>query len=138
MVPAAIVDPSLCGLDLDGPRAHVQQQVKLSVQQLHGKEVHLSVLGAPGFLPVLWFTVGEEDQPVGFGGAEVEGDGAHPFGVPLGQGQVRIRRLKVDGVQRRNIFTLEGNVPLQFHLRVDDASQAGQLQTDVIVLVHHL
>uniref|UniRef100_A0A671VF09 Uncharacterized protein n=1 Tax=Sparus aurata TaxID=8175 RepID=A0A671VF09_SPAAU len=87
MVPGAIVDLCLCGLDLDGAGAHVQQQVQPSIQQLHCKEVHLVVLLALRVPPVLRFTVGEEYQPVGLRRSEVKGDGAHALGVPLRQGQ---------------------------------------------------
>lgn len=82
--------------------------------------------------------MGEEYQTVGFGGAEVKGDGAHALGVPFRQGQVGIRGLKVDGVEGGNIFALEGYVTLEFHLGVHNTGKAGQLQANVIVLVYHL
>uniref|UniRef100_A0A3Q1C5X5 Uncharacterized protein n=2 Tax=Amphiprion TaxID=80969 RepID=A0A3Q1C5X5_AMPOC len=123
MVPGAIVDFSLCGLDLDGAGAHVQQQVQPSIQQLHCKEVHFVVLLALRIPPVLRFTVCEQYQPVGFGGAEIEGDGAHAFGVPLRQGQVGIRCLKVDGVEGGNVLALEDHVTLEFHLGVHNTSK---------------
>lgn len=138
MVPGAVVDLGLCGLHLNGSRAHVQQQVQPSVQQLHCKEVHLVVLLALGVPPVLGLAVGEEDQAVRLGGAEVEGDGAHALCVPLGQCQVGIGGLEVDGVKGGDVLALEHNVTLEFHLGVHDAGQAGQLKADVIVLVHHL
>uniref|UniRef100_A0A8C9YQ21 Uncharacterized protein n=1 Tax=Sander lucioperca TaxID=283035 RepID=A0A8C9YQ21_SANLU len=138
MVPGAVVDLSLCGLDFDGAGAHVQQQVQPTVQQLHRKEVHLVVLLALCVPAVLGLAVGEEYQPVGFRGAEVKGDGAYAFGVPFGQGQVRVRRLEVDGVEGGNVFALEDHITLEFHLGVYDAGEAGQLQPDIIVLVHHL
>lgn len=138
MVPGAIVDLSLCSLDLDGAGAHVQQQVQPSIQQLHCKEVNLVVLLAFCVPPVLGLAMGEEYQPVGFGGAEVKGDGAHTFGVPFWQGQVGVRVLKVDGVEGGNVFAFEDNVTLEFHLGVHDAGEAGQLQADIVVLVHHL
>uniref|UniRef100_A0A3B3CPQ5 Uncharacterized protein n=1 Tax=Oryzias melastigma TaxID=30732 RepID=A0A3B3CPQ5_ORYME len=138
MVPRLIIDFSLRGFDFNGSRSHIQQQKKRSVQQLHGKEVHLVVLLAFGVPPVLRPALGEEDQPVGFGGAEVERDGAHAFGVPLGQSQEGIGRLKVDGVQSGNVFTLEDNVALKLHLRVVDAGEPGELKPDVVVLIHHL
>lgn len=138
MVPGAIVDLCLCGLDLDGAGAHVQQQVQPSIQQLHCKEVHLVVLLALRVPPVLGFAVGEEYQPVGFRCSEVKGDGAHALGVPLRQGQVGVRGLEVDGVEGGNILTLEDHIALELHLGVHDAGEAGQLQADVVVLVHHL
>lgn len=138
MVPGAIVDLCLCGLDLDGAGAHVQQQVQPSIQQLHCKEVHLVVLLALRVPPVLGFAVGEEYQPVGLRRSEVKGDGAHALGVPLRQGQVGVRGLEVDGVEGGNILTLEHHIALELHLGVHDAGEAGQLQADVVVLVHHL
>lgn len=80
----------------------------------------------------------EEYQPVGFGGAEVKGDGAHALGVPFRQGQVGVRSLKVDGVEGGDILALEYHITLEFHLGVHDAGKAGQLQADIVVLVHHL
>lgn len=138
MVPGAVIDLSLRGFDLDGPRAHVQQQVQPSIQQLHRKEVHLVVLLALCISSVLGLTVGEKYQPVGFRGAEVEGDGSHAFGVPFRQGQVGVGGLKVDGVEGGDIFALENNVTLELHLGVHNASKTGQFQADIIVLVHHL
>lgn len=44
MVPGAVIDLCLCGLDLYGAGAHIQQQIQPSVQQLHSKEVYLVVL----------------------------------------------------------------------------------------------
>lgn len=82
--------------------------------------------------------MGEEYQAVGFGGAEVEGDGAHALGVPFWQGQVGVRRLEVDWVKGGNIFALEYHVTLEFHLGVNNAGEPGQLQAYIVVLVHHL
>lgn len=138
MVPGAIVDLGLRGLYLDGSGAHIQQQVEPSVKQLHGKEVHLVILLAFRVPPVLSLAMGEEDQAIGLGGAEVEGDGAYTLGVPLWQCQVGLWRLEVDGVKRGNILTFKHNVALELHLGVDDAGQAGQFQSDVVVFVHHL
>lgn len=82
--------------------------------------------------------MGEEYQPVGFGGAEVKGDGAHTLGVPFWQGQIGIRGLEVDGVECGNVFALKDHIALKFHLWVDNTGEAGELQADVIILVHHL
>ncbi|KAJ0027050.1 hypothetical protein NQD34_018050, partial [Periophthalmus magnuspinnatus] len=138
VVPVPIVDLCLRRFHFDGPGAHIQQQEQPSVQQLHGEEVHLGVLLTLGVPPVLSFALGEEDEPVGFGGAEVERDRSHSFGVPLGQRQRRLRTLEADGVQSGNVLALKDNVALKFHFGVDDAGQTRQLQADVIVLVHHL
>lgn len=138
MVPGAIVDFSLRGFDLDGAGAHVQHQEQSSVQKLHREEVHLVVLQGLRVTSVLRFAVGEEDQPVGFGGAEVEGDGAHTLGVPLGQRQEGVGGLEIDGVQGGDVLALEDHVALEFHLWVHNAGEARQLQADIVVLVHHL
>lgn len=82
--------------------------------------------------------MGEEDESVGFGGPEIEGDGADPLGIPLGQAEVGIRALKVDWVQGGYVFTLKHHFPLELHLGVYDAGQTGELQTDVVILVDHL
>lgn len=82
--------------------------------------------------------MGEEYQSVGFSGAEIKGDGAHTFSVPLWQGKVGVWGLKVDGVHSGNIFTLEYHITLEFHLGVNNAGKAGELQPDVVVLIHHL
>uniref|UniRef100_A0A673N2Z4 Uncharacterized protein n=1 Tax=Sinocyclocheilus rhinocerous TaxID=307959 RepID=A0A673N2Z4_9TELE len=84
MIPGPIVHLVLCGFHFDSPRAHVQQQVQTSIQKLYCKKVHFCVLLATGVLSFLWLPVGEENKTVWFGGTEVEGDGAHAFGVPLG------------------------------------------------------
>uniref|UniRef100_A0A8D0AFE1 Uncharacterized protein n=1 Tax=Sander lucioperca TaxID=283035 RepID=A0A8D0AFE1_SANLU len=98
--------------------SHVQQKVQASIQQLHCKEVHLvfALLSR----------------------AEIERDGSHPLGVPLWEADVGLGSLKRNGVQSGYIFTLVGYFTLDFHLRVHNASQPGQLKTDVIVLIHHL
>jgi len=89
-------------------------------------------------LAFLGLAVGEEDESVGLGGAEVEGDGAHALGVPLGQADEGLGGLEGDGVQRGDVLASVGHLPLDLHLGVHDARQPGQLQADVVVLVHHL
>ena len=137
-MPVPIVDLALRGLDLDGARTHVQQQVQTTLQEFHGKVVHLVVPLAAGVPPVLGLALGKEDQAVGLGRAEVEGDGSHTLGVPLGQAEVGLGRLKGDGVQDGHVLALEHHVALHLHLGVHDASQTRQLQADVVVLIHHL
>lgn len=124
MVPRPVVDFILRCFDLDGTRAHVQEQVQTPVQQLHCEKVHLGVLLAPGGLSVLRLAVSEQDQAVGLRGAEVERDGAHALGVPLGKADVGLRRLERDGVQSGHVLALKHNISLDLHLRVHDARQA--------------
>uniref|UniRef100_A0A8C6U5U1 Uncharacterized protein n=1 Tax=Neogobius melanostomus TaxID=47308 RepID=A0A8C6U5U1_9GOBI len=138
VVPVPVIDLGLRGFDFDRSRAHVQQQIQPSVQQLHGKEVHLGVLLSLGVPPVLSLALGEEDQAVGFGRTEVKGDGSDPLGVPFGQGQRGLWILEADGVQRWDVLTFEDDVALNFHLRVHDAGETRQLQADIVVFVHHL
>uniref|UniRef100_A0AAY5KAY6 Uncharacterized protein n=1 Tax=Esox lucius TaxID=8010 RepID=A0AAY5KAY6_ESOLU len=102
MVPGPVVHLVLRSFDLDGPGAHVQYIWPL---------VYLSVLlAALVFLSFLWFTMGEQDETIGFRGPEVKGDRAHSLGVPL-------------GVQSGHILTLEHHVSLDLHLRVHNARQ---------------
>ena len=80
----------------------------------------------------------EEDQAVGLSGAKVKGDRAHAFGIPLGQADVSLWGLKVDGVQCSHILTLEYYLTIDLHLGVPNPGQARQLQTDVIILINNL
>lgn len=138
MVPFPIVGFLLSGFHFDGARAHVKQQVQVAVKEFHGKEVHLGVLLAPSILPLLGLAMSEEDETVGLGGTEVKGDGTHAFGVPLGQADISLWGLKVDGVQCGHILTLEYNFAIDFHLGIPNPGQARQLQTDVIILINNL
>ena len=82
--------------------------------------------------------MGEEDKAVGFSCAEIKGNGSHSLCVPLREADVGLGSLERNGVKSGNILTLVGHLPLDFHLRVHNPSKAGQLETDVIVLVDHL
>lgn len=82
--------------------------------------------------------MGEEYEAVRLCGAEIERDGSHPLGVPLGEADVGLRSLERNGVQGGHILTLVGNLTLDFHLGVHNSSQTGQLKTDVIIFIHHL
>uniref|UniRef100_F6UHY5 Uncharacterized protein n=1 Tax=Ornithorhynchus anatinus TaxID=9258 RepID=F6UHY5_ORNAN len=138
MVPLSVVDLLLQDLDLDGARAHVQQQVEVTVQHLDGEEVHLDHLRVLGVLLVAGLAVAEEDQPVGLRGAEIERYGARLLGVPLGQGDEGLRGLERDGVQGGHVLALEGHHAVDLHLGVALLGEAGELQPDVVVLVDHL
>lgn len=82
--------------------------------------------------------MGEEDEAVGLSCAEIKRDGSHPLSVPLWETDEGLGGLERNGVQGGHILTLVGHLTLDLHLRVHNASQAGQLKTDVIVLIHHL
>lgn len=96
------------------------------------------LLAALGLLAFLGLAVGEQDESVGLGGPEVEGDRTHSLGVPLGEAEVGVRALEVDRVQGGHVLTLKHHVTLELHLGVYDAGQTGELQTDVVILVDHL
>lgn len=99
----------------------------------------LGVLLATGSIfALLGFAMGEEDEAIGLGSAEIKGNGSHPLCVPLGQADVGLWSLERNGVQGGHILTLVGHFTLDFHLRVHNSSKAGQFKTDVIVLIHHL
>lgn len=139
MVPLAVVDLLVHCPGLGGPRAHIQQQVQVAVQHLDGKEVHLETLGTfRVFGLLLGLAVTKEQEAVGLGGAEVEGDGARLLGVPLVEDDERLWRLERDGVQRGHVLALEGHRALYLHLRVAQLGQPGQLQPHVVVFVHDL
>uniref|UniRef100_A0A3Q3WFV3 Secreted protein n=1 Tax=Mola mola TaxID=94237 RepID=A0A3Q3WFV3_MOLML len=74
-------------------------------------------------LGTLRSTVAEQQEPAGLRCAKVKGDGACPLGVPLGQGDVRLRGLKGDGVQGRNVLAAEHQVAIQGYFRVTLNSQ---------------
>uniref|UniRef100_A0A8C8STH0 Uncharacterized protein n=1 Tax=Pelusios castaneus TaxID=367368 RepID=A0A8C8STH0_9SAUR len=107
VAPLAIIDLLVAGSHLDATRAHVQQQVEVAIQQLHGKVVSLVWALSTALPRGLEPPMAKEQQPVGLGGAEVKGDGACLLGVPLGQGDVGLGRLKGDRVQRRHVLAAE-------------------------------
>uniref|UniRef100_A0A8C6S798 Uncharacterized protein n=1 Tax=Neogobius melanostomus TaxID=47308 RepID=A0A8C6S798_9GOBI len=84
MVPLAIIQPPLTGFHFNAARAHVHHHVEVAIHQLQGKEVCAGSLGA------FETAVAEEEQTTRLAGAEVQGDGASPLGVPLGQRQVGV------------------------------------------------
>uniref|UniRef100_A0A3B5QVS1 Uncharacterized protein n=1 Tax=Xiphophorus maculatus TaxID=8083 RepID=A0A3B5QVS1_XIPMA len=81
------------------------------------KKIHLSIFA------FLTLSVSEEDESIGLSRAEAN---------------VRLWSLKGDWVQCGHILTFVGHLTLDFHLWIQNPSHPGQLQTDVIVLVHHL
>uniref|UniRef100_A0A8D2DJS0 Uncharacterized protein n=1 Tax=Sciurus vulgaris TaxID=55149 RepID=A0A8D2DJS0_SCIVU len=138
VVPFPVIGFLLSGFHFDGAGAHVKQQVQIAIEKFHSKEVNFCVLLTPSILSLLGLAVSEEDQAIGLSGAEVKGDRAHSFGVPLGQADVSLWGLKVDGVQCGHILTLEYNFTIDFHFCVPNPCQTRQLQTDVIILINNL
>lgn len=87
---------------------------------------------------LLGFAMGKEDESIGLSRTEIERDGSHPLGVPLGETDIGLRGFERNWVKGSHIFTLVGYLTLDFHLGVHNSSQTGQLKTDVIVLIHYL
>uniref|UniRef100_A0A4W3GCI5 Uncharacterized protein n=1 Tax=Callorhinchus milii TaxID=7868 RepID=A0A4W3GCI5_CALMI len=138
MTPIPVVDLLVGGFDLDAPGAHVEEEEEVAIEELHGKVVGLlGGLGTPFLLPPV-APVAEEEEAVGFGGAEVEGDGARLLGVPPGQRDVGLGGLEGHGVQRCHVLAPENQVTVDLHLGVPLLGQPRQLQLEVIVLVDHL
>lgn len=139
MVPLAIVDFLIDRLGFCSSWAHVKQQVQVALQHLNGKEVHLKGLGTLGILGLLFgLAVAEKEKAVGLCGAEVKGDGACLFSIPLVQNDERFGRLKCDGVQSGHVFTFEGHSPVDLHLGIALLCQPGQLESHIVVFVDNL
>lgn len=138
VAPLAIVHLLAAGSHLDAPRPHVQQQVEVAVKELHGEVICLVQALGSGLLGRLQSAVAEQQQPVGLRGAEVEGDGAGLLGVPLGQRDVGLWRLKGHGVEGCDALASEDQVSVDLHLGVAFFGQSRQLQLEVIVLVDDL
>uniref|UniRef100_A0A3B1J7H7 Uncharacterized protein n=2 Tax=Astyanax mexicanus TaxID=7994 RepID=A0A3B1J7H7_ASTMX len=119
VVPFPIIHLLVDGPSLGGARTHIKQQIQMAVQHLNGEEVHLEREGALGLLGLLLgSTVAEEKKPVGFSGAEVEGDGAGLFGVPFVQRDEGFWRFESDGVQSGYVLALEGHHTVDLHLGI--------------------
>uniref|UniRef100_A0A3Q0T3E9 Uncharacterized protein n=1 Tax=Amphilophus citrinellus TaxID=61819 RepID=A0A3Q0T3E9_AMPCI len=116
--------------------SHIQQEVQAAIQQLW---TYLGVLlAACSIFALLGFAMGKEDEAVGLSRTEIERDRSHPLGVPLRETDVGLWSLKRNWIKGGHILTLVGYLTLDFHLGVHNSSQAGQLKTDVIVLIHYL
>lgn len=125
VAPLAVIDLAAGRPQLDAPRAHVQQEIEVTIQQLHGKVVGplgRTVAAYPGPSPP---ALAEEQQPIGLSGSEVQGDGTSALGAPAGQCDKGLRTLKGHRVQGSHILTTERQIPLQLHLRVPFLSQSG-------------
>lgn len=110
----------------------------MAIQHFNGKEVHLQRLVTPRILKMLGLAMAEEEEAIGLCGAEVKGDGACLFSIPLVENDERFRCLKGDGVQSGHVLTLKGHSSVDLHLGITVLSQPGQLKSHVVVFVHNL
>uniref|UniRef100_A0A3B3UJX7 Uncharacterized protein n=1 Tax=Poecilia latipinna TaxID=48699 RepID=A0A3B3UJX7_9TELE len=127
MAPFSVIDLLVAGLELCFSRAHIDHKV-------------IGLQFPPGLLLFgpLRTSVAEQQQSAGLGGAEVEGDGACLLGVPLWQRDESFGSFERDGVESRHVLAAEHQVTVQRDLRVAVDGQPGELQFEVVVLVHHL
>ena len=88
MAPFPVVDLFVAGLQLRFPGAHINQQVQVPIQELHGEVISLQLPPRLLVLGALWAAMAEQQESAGLCRAEVEGDGAGFLGVPLGQRDV--------------------------------------------------
>uniref|UniRef100_A0A3Q2XQ10 Uncharacterized protein n=1 Tax=Hippocampus comes TaxID=109280 RepID=A0A3Q2XQ10_HIPCM len=123
VTPFPIIDFLVAGFQLGFARAHVDQQVQITIQQLQGEVIGLQLPSGLLLFGPLRAAVAEEEEAAGLRGAEVEGDGA---------------RLLGDRVQGRHVLAAEHQVAVQGDFWVTLDGQAGELQLEVVVLVHHL
>uniref|UniRef100_A0A8C9YYC0 Uncharacterized protein n=1 Tax=Sander lucioperca TaxID=283035 RepID=A0A8C9YYC0_SANLU len=118
MAPFPIIDLLVTSLQLCFPRAHIDQQVQIPLQQLHGKVISLQLPTRLLLFGTLRTAVAEQQEPAGLRSAEVEGDRSRLLGVPLGQGDVGLGGLKGDGVQGRHVLAAKHQVTIQGDFRV--------------------
>lgn len=107
MAPFPVIDLLVAGLQLCFSRAHINQQVQIPVQQLHGKVISLQLPTRLLLFGALRAAVAEQQEATGFRSAEVEGDRTRLLGVPLGQGDEGLRGLKGDWVQGCHVLAAE-------------------------------
>jgi len=138
MAPIPVVDLLVAGFQLCFPRAHIDQQVQIALQQLHGEVIGLQLPTGLLLFGTLRTSVAEQQEAAGLRGAEVKGDGSRLLGVPLRQRDEGLGGLEGDGVQGRHVLAAEHQVAAQGDLGVALDGQLGQLQLEVVVLVHHL
>lgn len=138
MAPVAIIDLFVIGLQLRFPRAHINQQVQIPVQELHGKVIGLQLPPGLLLLRALGAPVAEQQESAGLGRAEVKGDGAGFLGVPLRQRDVGLWRVEGDRIQGGDVLAAEHQVAMEGYFGVALDGQSRQLQLKIIVLVHDL
>uniref|UniRef100_A0A4W6D9L7 Uncharacterized protein n=1 Tax=Lates calcarifer TaxID=8187 RepID=A0A4W6D9L7_LATCA len=98
MAPFTIIDLLVAGLQLCFSRAHIDQQVQIPIQQLHGKVISLELPTGLLLFGTLRAAVAEQQEAAGLCSAEVKGNRACLLGVPLGQGDVGLGGLEGNGV----------------------------------------
>uniref|UniRef100_A0A8C4IFB3 Uncharacterized protein n=1 Tax=Dicentrarchus labrax TaxID=13489 RepID=A0A8C4IFB3_DICLA len=118
MAPLPIIDLLVAGLQLCFPRAHINQQVQIPVQQLHSKVISLQLPTGLLLFGTLRAAVAEQQEATGLRSAKVEGDRACLLGVPLGQGNKGLWGLKGDRVQGCHVLAAEHQVAVQGYFRV--------------------
>ena len=118
VAPFPVIDLLVAGLQLCFSRAHINQQVQVPVQQLHGKVISLQLPTGLLLFGTLRTAVAEQQEAAGLCGAEVKGDRSRLLRVPLWQGDVGLRGLKGDGVQSRHVLAAEHQVAIQGYFRV--------------------
>lgn len=138
MAPIPIIDLLVAGLQLCFPRAHVNQQVQIPVQQLHCEVISLQLSAGLLLFGALRSAMAEQQESAGLRGAEVKRDGARLLCVPLGQRDVGLGGLEGDRIQRCHILATEHEVSVQGNFWIPLNGKSGKLEFEVIVLVHHL
>lgn len=118
MAPLPVIDLLVAGLQLCFSRAHINQQVQIPVQQLHGKVISLQLPAGLLLFGTLRAAVAKQQEAAGLRRAEVEGDRSCLLRVPLGQGDVGLGGLKGDRVQGCHVLAAEHQVAVQGYFGV--------------------
>uniref|UniRef100_A0A3P8TE19 Uncharacterized protein n=1 Tax=Amphiprion percula TaxID=161767 RepID=A0A3P8TE19_AMPPE len=84
MAPFPIIDLLVAGFELCFPGAHIDQQVQIPVQKLHGKVISLELPTGLLLFRTLRAAVAKQQKAAGLCSAEVKGDRSCLLGVPLG------------------------------------------------------
>lgn len=125
MAPFPVIDLLVAGLQLCFSGAHVNQQVQIPVQQLHGEVISLQLPAGLLLFGALRAAVAEQKESAGLRGTEVEGDGARLLGVPLGQRDVGLGGIEGDGVQGCHVLAAKHQVTIQGYFGVPLDGQPG-------------
>lgn len=107
MAPFPVIDLLVAGLQLCFSRAHINQQVQIPIQQLHGKVISLQFPTGLLLFGTLRVAMAKQQEAAGLRSAEVKGDRSSLLGVPLGQGDVGLWVLEGDRVQSCHVLAAE-------------------------------